>query len=177
MNPFTNRPIASRLELIPATAALVRAEMECSESFFRMLGVQPVDDWPPVDTADALPFFLEQLEKGPEMDGWLAWYLVLPGKSEGESVLVGNGGFKGPPGSNGVAEIGYFVRSTHRGCGYGTEAVHRLVEYALSRAGAKLLIAQTQHDNIASIRLLKKVGFACAGEGSEPGLLRFEFAR
>ena len=177
MNAFMNRLLTSRLELISATAALVRAEIECGEPFFRLLSVEPVDDWPPDDTLDALPFFLEQLEKGPEMDGWLAWYLVLPGKSKGESVLVGNGGFKGPPGTDGTAEIGYFVRSTHRGCGYGTEAVHRLVEYALSRAGTKLIIAQTQHNNIASIRLLKRVGFACAGEGSEPGLLRFEFAR
>ena len=172
-----NRLLTSRLELIHATAALVRAEMECSESFFRMLGVQPVDDWPPDDTLDALLFFLEQLEKGPEMDGWLAWYLVLPGKSGEESVLVGNGGFKGPPGTDGTAEIGYFVRSTHRGRGYGTEAVHRLVEYALSRAGAKLVIAQTQGSNVASVRLSENVGFVLTGEGSELGLLRFALAR
>ena len=177
MSISAHRLSESRLELIPATAALVRAEMECGRPFFHMLGVQPVDGWPPVDTADALPFFLEQLQKGPEMEGWLAWYWVLTGKSGEESVLVGNGGFKGPPSSDGIVEVGYYVRPAHRGHGYGTEAVCCLLEHALSRAGVKLVIAQTQHDNEASVKLLEKVGFVCAGEGCEPGLLRFEIAR
>jgi len=110
------------------------------------------------------------------MEGWLAWYLVLPGKSGEESVLVGNGGFKGPPSSDGIVEVGYYVRPAHRGHCYGSEAVRCLLEYTLSRAGVKLVIAQTQHDNEASVKLLEKVGFVCAGEGAERGLLRFELA-
>jgi len=136
MSISAHRLSASRLELIPATVALVRAEME----------------------------------------GWLAWYWILRGKSAEESVLVGNGGFKGPPDSEGVVEIGYYVRPMHRERGYGTEAVRRLVEHALSHAGVKLVIAQTQHDNEASIKLLEKIGFVRTGEGCEPGLLRFELA-
>jgi len=177
MSFSAHRLSASRLELISATAALVRAEMECGRPFFHMLGVQPVDDWPPVDTADALPFFLEQLQKDPEMEGWLAWYLVLPGKRGEQSILVGNGGFKGPPDSEGVVEIGYYVRPAHRGHGYGTEAVRCLLEHALSRAGVKIVVAETQGDNVASVSLLENVGFVLTGEGSELGLLRFALAR
>ena len=88
MNAFMNRLLTSRLELIPATAALVRAEIDCCEPFFRLLGVEPVDDWPPVDTADALPFFLEQLEKGPEMDG-LRGIWSFQGRAKGNQFLWG----------------------------------------------------------------------------------------
>jgi len=172
-----NRLITVRLQLIPASVELLRAQMVCGEPFFHMLGVSPVDDWPPVDTADALPFFLEQLEKDPEMEGWLAWYWVLPGKGREESMLIGNGGFKGPPDSDGGVEIGYYVRPTHRRHGYATEAVRCLVEHALSCTGVKIVVAETQGDNVASVRLLEKIVFVCAGKGSEPGLLRFELAR
>ena len=92
-------------------------------------------------------------------------------------ILVGNGGFKGPPDSEGVVEIGYYVRPMHRGRGYGTEAVRRLVEHALSPAGVKLVIAQTQGANVASTKLLEKVGFVCAGDGCEPEFLCFELSR
>ena len=177
MNAFTNRLITSRLELIPATVALLRAKIDCGEPFFRLLGVEPVDDWPPVDTADALPFFLEQMQRIPKMERWLAWYWIFPGKRREESILVGNGGFKGPPDSDGVVEIGYYVRPTHRRRGYATEAVRCLVEHAFSCTGVKVVVAETQGDNAASLRLLENVGFVLTGEGSELGLLRFALAR
>ena len=88
-----------------------------------------------------------------------------------------NGGFKRPPTPHGIAKIGYYLRPTHRGRGYGIEAVRCLVEHALSHAGIRLVMAKTQHHNIASVRLLQKVGFVCAGKDSESGLLRFEFVR
>ena len=43
-------------------------------------------------------------------------------------------------------------------------------------AGVRTIVAETQGDNVASVRLLKGVGFTCAGEDCEPGLLRFELA-
>ena len=103
----------------------------------------------------------EQPERDPMIEGWLAWYWILPGKSGEESVLVGNGGFKGPPTPNGVAEIGYYLRPTHRGRGYGIEAVRCLLEHVPSHAGVRLVMAETRRHNIASIRLLQKVGL-CA---------------
>jgi len=110
------------------------------------------------------------------MEGWLAWYWILAGKSGEDSVLVGNGGFKGSTSSNGVAEIGYYVRHTHRGRSYGTEAVRCLLEHVPSHAGVRLVMAETQRHDVASVKLPKKVGFVHAGEDSEAGLLRFDFA-
>jgi RimJ/RimL family protein N-acetyltransferase len=106
----------------------------------------------------------EQLEGDPKIEGWLAWYWILPGKSGEESVLVGNGGFKGPPTQGGIAEIGYYLRPTHHGRGYGIEAVRCLLEHVFSHAGVRLVMAETRRHNIASVRLLQKVGFGVRGQ-------------
>jgi len=37
-------------------------------------------------------------------------------------------------------------------------------------------MAETQRHDVASVKLPKKVGFVHAGEDSEAGLLRFDFA-
>jgi RimJ/RimL family protein N-acetyltransferase len=162
------------LDLIPATGALVRAEIEDLGTLFRLLGVEPAPDWPPVGTMDALPIFAEQLERNPALVGWLSWYWVLRGE---RSVLVGNGGFKGPPGPEGAVEIGYFVRSWFRRQGYATEAATRLVAWAFASPQVAQVVAETMADNVASILVLQQLGFGRAGVGSEPGLIRFELAR
>jgi RimJ/RimL family protein N-acetyltransferase len=170
----TRRLITARLDLIPATGTLVRAETEDLEALFRLLGVEPAPDWPPVDTADALLIFAEQLERNPALVGWLSWYWVLRGE---RPMLVGNGGFKGPPGPEGEVEIGYFVRSWFRRQGYATEAATRLVAWAFESPRVARVVAETMAENVASIRVLQRLGFDRAGVGSEPGLIRLKLAR
>ena len=157
-----------RLTLIPATAALVRAEIEDRAAFFRMLGVQPVEDWPPAELVDVLPFFLEQLKKDTGLVGWLSWYWVRYDGGKGE--LVGNGGFTGKP-VDAQAEVGYMVREAHRRQGYATEAVQALVDWAFE-AGVETVWAETAVGNVASRRVLEKLGFVEEGEGTEPGMVR-----
>jgi ribosomal-protein-alanine N-acetyltransferase len=164
----------ARLDLIPATGPLVRAEIEDLEALFRMLGVEPAPDWPSADTVDALPIFAEQLEANPALAGWLSWYWVLRGE---RPVLVGNGGFKGPPGPEGAVEIGYFVRSRFRRRGYATEAATRLVAWAFEHPQVSHVVAETMAENVASMLVLQCLGFSRAGVRSEHGLIRFELAR
>ena len=61
--------LTPRLRLVPATASLVRAEMEDRPRFFRLLGVHPSPDWPPDEIEDALPIFREELESRPHLAG------------------------------------------------------------------------------------------------------------
>jgi ribosomal-protein-alanine N-acetyltransferase len=168
------RLTTARLELIPATGALARAELEDLETLFRLLGVEWAPDWPPADTVDALPVFAEQLERNPALVGWLSWYWVLGGE---RSELVGNGGFKGRPGPEGAVEIGYFVRSRFRRRGIAAEAATRLVAWAFESPQVTHVIAETTEGNVASTLVLQRLGFKRAGAGSECGLVRFELAR
>src|SRR4051812_38635479 len=98
----------TRLKLIPATVALARAEIGDRGEFARLLGASVPANWPPENAADALPLFLRWLEAAPDRVGWFGWYaLVLgdevPGDEAALPVLVGGGGFLGPP-RDGVAK-------------------------------------------------------------------------
>ncbi len=164
----------ARLKLIPATAALARAEIADRGEFARLLGASVPDNWPPETLADALPLFLGWLEAAPDRSGWFAWYVLAAGDGAAAPVLVAGGGFKGPP-RDGTAEIGYCVLPQFQGRGYATEVVFSLVRWALQQPGVARVMAETEWANPASVRVLSKAGFAPAGPATEPGGARFEF--
>jgi len=160
-----------RLRLVPATAALVRLEIDDRAEFFKQLGVKPVPDWPSEDLTGVLPLFLEQLESDPSLTGWLTWYWIHD-TPEG-AQLVGGGGFKGAP-TDGVVEVGYGTRVAYRRKGFAAEAVEAHIRWALQHSNVQLVIAEIRADNKDSMSVLGKLGFRRAGSGSELGLLRFE---
>mgnify|MGYP001154717668 CR=1 FL=1 len=63
----TKSLITPRLTLIPATAALVQAEIGPQDLFSQTLGAKVPENWPPELLVDVLPFFLEQLEQDPTL--------------------------------------------------------------------------------------------------------------
>jgi [ribosomal protein S5]-alanine N-acetyltransferase len=161
----------AHMRLVPATVAMIRAEIADRAAFAEMLGATVPADWPPESAADAVPWFLEQLEIDPVgRAGWLAWYGI------GESgVLVGGAGFKGPP-VDGMVETGYSVLPAYQRQGYATEMVGALVEWAMAQPGVNRVIADTDENNVPSLRLLGNLGFNAIGAGAEPGCIRFERA-
>jgi len=163
--------LTPHLRLVPATAELIRLEIDNTEQFFRHLGASPVTDWPPDELKDVMALFARQLEKAPELVGWLSWYWVL--RSPAREALVGGGGFKGAP-VDGMVEVGYNTRMPFRRRGYATEAVGALTKWALGQPMVRCVRAETSRDNDGSIGVLSKLGYSEAGSGSEPDLLRFE---
>jgi RimJ/RimL family protein N-acetyltransferase len=164
----------ARLKLLPATVALARAEVRDRGEFLRLLGASVPENWPPEALADALPLFLGWLEAAPDRIGWFGWYALAPGDGEAGAVLVASGGFKGPP-QDGMAEIGYSVLPQYQGRGYATEMVGALVRWALGQPGVARVVAETEWANPASVRVLRKAGFAPVGPTTEEGGARFEF--
>jgi len=160
-----------RLHLVPATAELIRLEIENLDTFSKQLGVESVPERPSENLASVLPFFLEQLESDPSLVGWLTWYWVHDAPEGAQ--LVGSGGFKGEP-TDGIVEVGYETRVAYRRQGFATEAVEALVHWALQQLNVQLVVAETRSDNKGSIGVLHKLRFRQAGSGSELGLLRFE---
>jgi RimJ/RimL family protein N-acetyltransferase len=77
-------------------------------------------------------------------------------KVDGE--LLGNCGLYDRPGLEGV-DLGFAFLAEHEGQGYGFEAAHRLKEAAKVNFGLTRLQAITIKSNIASQRLLSKLGF------------------
>jgi RimJ/RimL family protein N-acetyltransferase len=159
--------ITPRMRLVPTTARLVRAEIEDRIAFAALLGATVPESWPPEMLADALPWFLRQLEEHSDWSGWLSWYGIVIDPSPQPPILVGSAGFTGPP-RDGAAEVGYSVLPEHQRRGYASEMVRALIDWAFARPGVQRLIANTTTDNVPSIRLLCRVGFEEAAEGLDP---------
>jgi [ribosomal protein S5]-alanine N-acetyltransferase len=80
-----------------------------------------------------------------------------------ERLAIGQIGFKGQPDTDSSVEIGYNINTTHHNQRYASEAVGALVSWALESGFAKRITAETLESNLASHRVLEKLGFARLG--------------
>ncbi len=166
-----------RLELVPATVEIARAEIQDRARFAAALCVAVPETWPPPLNDDAsMRWFLGALERDPGAVGWAAWYVVLPGEGDART-LIGNAGFTGPPGADGSVETGYSILEAHQGRGYATEAVRALFDWAFEHPAVRRVLAQTFADNPRSVHVLEKCGFRAIGPGREEGSLGFQLTR
>jgi RimJ/RimL family protein N-acetyltransferase len=81
--------------------------------------------------------------------------------------LVGWGGFKGPPGVDGVVEVGYAIAPAREGRGLATAAARALVDEAFADERVVAVVAHTLAEANASNRVLEKAGFAHDGEATD----------
>ena len=124
-------------------------------------------------SVDALKEAYTQMLQGclahPNQWEWYAlWMIELK-----NSTHIGELCFKGVD-RCGSAEIGYGISEKYRGCGYATEAVSALSEWALNQPVVACVTAETEESNVASERVLQKSGFIRTGKVGEEGPL---FAR
>jgi ribosomal-protein-alanine N-acetyltransferase len=117
-------------------------------------------------------------QQGQENACWYSWYAVLlPDVTHG-GILVGNGGFFGPPDEDGSVEIGYSVCEECRRQRIGTEIVKALVTFAWNNSAVKVtrVQARTNPANLPSIRVLLSNGFREI-PSDDPDKLKFELLR
>lgn len=102
------------------------------------------------------------------------WYTVwfmelksLPG------TVIGDFCFKGLN-PDGMVEIGYGLRDGYCSCGYMTETVKVISEWALAQPGVTRVEAETDPENAASQKVLDRAGYIPTGTRGEEGP-RFRF--
>jgi RimJ/RimL family protein N-acetyltransferase len=134
----------------------------CDTAQLRALGagdlssVTPATGWPTPDTRDVFAALTaEPPDPGPPGAPLPLWLVTL---REGD-LVVGDCGWKGGIGPDGSVEVGYGLASSWRGRGIGTEAVRALVDWTLGRPGCEVVLAEVEEGNIASQRLLTRLGF------------------
>jgi RimJ/RimL family protein N-acetyltransferase len=166
-----------RLELIPATAELVRAALAGARELSAALPATVPSSWPPqyLDTP-ALEFTLERLIEAPDEADWWMYFVLVPDAGSART-LVGTAGYKGPPSPTGIVEVGYGIVPEYQRRGYASEAVRGLLAKAFSLPTVHQVIAETLPELTPSISVLRKCGFQLLGEGSEPGVIRFALTR
>lgn len=168
--------ITERLELIPATADLCRAEAQGPEMVGLALRVRVPASWPPpVVEPDDVERLRRQLERDPASHVWTLYYLVLgPAMTVEPRELVGIAGYVGPPSAEGAVEIGYAIAAEYQRRGYATEAVRALLTRAFAHPEVVVVTATTYATLEPSIGVLRKTGFALVGQESAGGLVRYE---
>ena len=112
---------------------------------------------------------LELSLKNPDRRQWYAAWFI----ESAEGKHIGELCFKGLNEEGGI-EIGYGILPEHQGCGYASEAVAAVTDWALAQDGVKYILAETEAGNAASQRVLLKSGFVLTGDmGDEgPGFIR-----
>ena len=100
----------------------------------------------------------------PEQWAWYAMWMI----ERRDGTHVGDLCFKGFT-SNNTAEIGYGILDSYQGLGYASEAVSAAVAWAFQNPELQAVEAETDPENTASQRVLKKCGFTATGETGEEG--------
>jgi ribosomal-protein-alanine N-acetyltransferase len=154
-----------RLRLAPCSVAAAQAASADRAELAAAVGMRVPDEWPAEDLRDFLPVYGQIVGDELARAGWGIWLMLHPA----EQSLIGDIGFKGPPGDTGTVEIGYSVLPAFRGHGYATEAARALVGWAVAQPGVRRIAAECLEDNWASIRVLEKIGMRRIGR-DEHGL-------
>jgi ribosomal-protein-alanine N-acetyltransferase len=125
------------------------------------MGLSPGAGWPHEDTLDAMRALGEHGRPGDESE----WLVTLG------DMAIGECGWRGGPGPDGSAEIGYGLAAPYRGRGLGAEATGLLSTWAEQQPHVRRLVARVRPGNEPSWRLLVRLGFEPDGE--EPPYIRF----
>lgn len=114
---------------------------------------------------------VSELQNDASLLGWGPYFVV----EKETNTIVGDIGFKGKPSEEHTVEIGYGIIPAAQNKGYATEAVSTLIEWAFASGQVKKIIAECLHDNLASIKVLEKLGMKKIGQ--EGNMIKWESCR
>jgi RimJ/RimL family protein N-acetyltransferase len=140
------RLVTERLVLLPQTLEAARALLAGADT-----GLPLAEGYPHADSLDALRMFVENGSS--DDDG--GWFVTLT-----DGRVIGDCGTLGWTDQQGRVEIGYGLAAPSRAKGYGTEAVRVLADWVAAQPGVTAVTASVEVGNIASRRLLERLGFA-----------------
>ncbi|GAB1691280.1 GNAT family N-acetyltransferase [Krasilnikovia sp. M28-CT-15] len=106
----------------------------------------------------ARAFVAEMAVADPDGPGWFQY----AAERTADHVLVGDVGVGTHPGGR-QADLGFTLAPQHRGHGYATEAVTAVLDHLFRVRGLHRVSAECDARNLASARLLERVGFTSEG--------------
>ena len=158
-----------RLRLVPCSVEMLQSLVDAID-LTNLIGVQVPESWPAEELKEAASYFIKILTESPEMEGRLCWFIIEKEKN----IVIGSIGFKAKPDKEGIIEIGFGIAPAFRHKGYATEAVQRLIGWALSQNYIEKIIAECETDNKPSVRVLEKVGMQ--KRGVEGDMIKWEMS-
>ncbi len=148
---------------------------ETNRLVLRRMAVGDLDDFftfrtDPVVTRFQGEMFQKKEEAATFIDGQKANTLNPPGRwlqlaiaRKKDDQIIGDMGVRLLLEESRMVEIGFTVAPDQQRNGYGSEALHRLVQFLFEEQGVHKIIGYAACENDASIGLLKKIGFRREG--------------
>ncbi|MCP8968538.1 GNAT family N-acetyltransferase [Ectobacillus ponti] len=143
----------TRLYMIPLTPELVQTAMRDVRELERRLACRIAPGWPSDLYQSVLPLKAAELSENPLAGRWGGWVI-----HRRRQILLGNMGLKAGPNETGTVSLGYSIAPAYRGHGYATEMGRAFVEWALRQPGVERVTADCLAANLASARVLEKIG-------------------
>jgi [ribosomal protein S5]-alanine N-acetyltransferase len=152
-----------RLKLIHCNREILLKAVESNKALAEFLNIEVPNNWTEYGV-QALNYVLNKIIENPSENDWWTYFPIL----KESNILIGSGGFKGPPDENGVVEIGYEISPQYRNQGLASEYAQALIQHAASINEVKSVIAHTLAKDNPSTSILKKLGFQKSNEFSTP---------
>ena len=151
-----------RLSLIPCSLEHIETFLRDPAALAALLDVTIPADFPVFP--DGFAYWAERLRANPTPPGWNEWLFV----DRASRIVIGDGGFKGPPTDAGAVELGYALLAAYRGQGLATEAAVGLIAWAFGHPEVSAVLAETLAEGHGSIRVLTKLGMQAVGASQDP---------
>lgn len=81
-----------------------------------------------------------------------------------DGCVIGDIGFHAPPTAQRTVTLGYGLVPAARGRGYATEALRRLLVWALAQPSVDTVLADTTHQNLPSRHVMERAGMRLVSE-------------
>jgi len=117
------------------------------------------------DTPDKAEAWIRMLDRICDVKEPCVVLAIVP---KGETAPIGYIGLHPKDTLDNEIEILYAMADEHQNKGYVTEGGKALIDWYFSTASAPFIVAIVQHSNLASTRVVIKLGFAYEGERSIP---------
>lgn len=145
-----------RLTLLPIDLSTYEILFAGMDELGSHLNVQVPAVFDPEFGMDPYRYSYDKIKNNPDENPWWLHLFIDPA----DRVLVGMGGYKGPPDEQGMVEIGYQIYEPYRSQGLATEAANGLINRAFEHSDVNVVQAHTLAEENASVRVLKKCGMA-----------------
>jgi len=141
---------SQRIKLLAHTSAHLRALLEGDDIYERAFAIRPAKGVSESMTGpDVSESFRARLRDNDAADPWRDGFGIV---QLAEQRLIGLCSYVGPPDSEGIVEIAYFIAPDFEGQGYATEATKLLIAHARASGQVRRLRAHTMPEENASTK-------------------------
>jgi len=160
-----------RLTIKPLSLEELKKHIQTPELLARDLGLASSISLTEKETNEAILNDLLPNLSDPHKEAlfYTLWIVI----EKNEKSIIGGICFHGEPDENGEVEIGYGIDDDFQNSGYMTETIAGLICWAKTFKGIRVIKAETETTNRASVRVLEKNGFELVEQNGNSVIMKF----